>query len=157
MTGRSLDDAVAAAAMSHVPPAPAARVLEVEAGLGALTLRLARAAAHVTAVDGSDAIVKALRARVAVARLGNVEARVADAAALPFPERSFDAAYFVSVLAPRDGVLAELRRVLVPGAPAIVVATDRDALVEDLALAGFDEVVAHAVAEANAWLAVGIA
>jgi ubiquinone/menaquinone biosynthesis C-methylase UbiE len=154
---RKLEDAVAEAALALSPAASGARVLEVEAGLGALTLRLGRVVTHVTAVDASGAMVKALRARVAVARLKNVEARVADPAALPFPERTFDAAYFVSVGAPRDGVLAELRRVLKPGAPAVVAASERDALLEDLALAGFDDVVAHRVDRANAWVAIGIA
>src|SRR5438270_9720779 len=101
---------VAAAALALVTPAPTARVLDVEAGLGALTLLVARHAAHVDALDGDKAIVSALRARLAVARLTNVDARVADAAALPFPEHTFDAGYFLGVVsvAPRAAALAEL-------------------------------------------------
>src|SRR5438309_637964 len=117
-------DTVAAAALALVTPAATARVLDVEAGLGALTLLLARHAAHVDALDASKAIVSALRARLAVARLGNVEARAADAAALPFPERTFDAGYFLAAgaAASRADALVELRRVLKPGAPAVVAA-----------------------------------
>jgi len=150
-------DAVARAALSLAAPDAEARVLDVEAGLGALTLLVATKVAHVTAVDASDAIVKALRARVAVAKLKNVEARVADPTALPFVERTFDAVYLTSVEGARDGVVAELRRVLKPGRPAIVAGRDRDALVEELTLAGFDDVEAHDVKSAHAWLAVGIA
>src|SRR5437879_4663635 len=109
-------DELAAAALALVTPAPTANVLDVEAGLGALTLLVARRAARVDALGGSHAIVLALRARVSVAGLGNVVARVGDAAALPFVEQHFDAAYFLSVVssAPRAAVLAEMRRVLKP-------------------------------------------
>ena len=82
----SLLDEIAAAMIAAAPPGDAARVVDVEAGLGALTLRLARALANgrVEALDGSKAIVAALKARLAVKKLANVEARVGDADALPF-------------------------------------------------------------------------
>jgi len=152
-------EVVAKAALALAPPAAHARVLDVEAGLGALTLLLARKAAHVDAVDSSDAIVMALRARLSVAHLANVEPRAADPTALPFPEHSFDGAYLLSVIANGDGALAELRRVLKPGAIAVVaaVAEDRDALVEDLMVAGFDDVVAHPVDKVAAVLATAVA
>ena len=158
----SLLDEVAAAALALVTPAAGARVLDVEAGLGALTLLLARHAGHVDALDGSKAIVSALRARVAVAKLKNVDARVADAAALPFPERTFDAGYFLSVVAAasRAAALVELRRVLKPGAPAVVAAAsaaERDELLEDLVVAGFDEILAHAIDRSSAWLVAAVA
>jgi ubiquinone/menaquinone biosynthesis C-methylase UbiE len=161
MDGALLDE-VAAAALALMPPPATGRVVDVEAGLGALTLLLARHAARVDAVDGSKAIVQALRARLAVARLGNVDARVADAAALPFPERTFDAGYCLSVVgaAPRASVLGELRRVLKPGAPAVVAAAgerERDELLEDLVVAGFDDVTPHAVDGASAWLVAAVA
>jgi hypothetical protein len=57
-------------------------------------------------------------------------------------------------------VLAELRRVLKPGAPAVVAAAserERDELLEDIVVAGFDEVQAHAVDAAGGWLVVGLA
>ncbi len=151
-------DTLAAAALVLARPDKSARVLDVEAGLGALTLLVARHAAEVVAVDVSDAIIKALRARVAVAKLSNVEARAADPTALPFPERSFDAGYFLSVLAaPPDEAIVELRRVLKPGAPVVVAGSDRDALLEALVVAGFDDVVAHRVDKTNAWLALALA
>ena len=88
-------------------------------------------------------------------------ARVGDAAALPFVEQHFDAAYFLSVVssASRAAVLGEMRRVLKPGAPAVVAAADerdRDELVEDIVVVGFDEVQAHAV-DSGGWLVVGLA
>ncbi len=158
----SLLDDVAAAALALVTPAATARVLDVEAGLGALTLLVARHAAHVDALDGDKAIVAALRARLAVKRLGNVDARVADPAALPFPERTFDAGYFLGVLAAasRAAALAELRRVLKPGAPAVVAAAssaERDELIEELVVAGFDEILAHAIGRTSAWLVAAVA
>ena len=161
MAARMLDE-LAAAAVALVTPAPSAHVLDVEAGLGALTLLLARRVARVDALDGSHAIVLALRARVAVAGLGNVVARVGDAAALPFVEQHFDAAYLLSVVssASRAALLGELRRVLKPGAPAIVAAAsvqERDELLEDVVVAGFDEVQAHQVEAVGAWLVVGLA
>jgi ubiquinone/menaquinone biosynthesis C-methylase UbiE len=155
---RALDDALAAAALALHSPATSARVVDVEAGLGALTLLVARRAARVDAVDASPAIVKALRARVAVAKLGNVEVRVGDPAALPFPEHSFDAAYLLGLAVPaREPALVELRRVLKPGTHAVAAGADRDALVEEMLLAGFDDVVASAAPAAKAWLAIGVA
>ena len=151
-------DTLAAAALLLARPAAGTRILDVEAALGALTLLLARHADEVVAVDASAAMVKALRARIAVAKLDNIEARVADPAALPFPERSFDGAYLLSFLSvPLDAPLGELRRVLKPGAPAVVAAADRDALCEALVVAGFDDVVAHRVDRTEAWLALAVA
>jgi ubiquinone/menaquinone biosynthesis C-methylase UbiE len=157
---KALADKLAAAALSRVPAG--AHVLEVEAGLGALALRAARAGARVDAVDASKAMVAALKARVAVAKLANVEARVGDPAALPFVERTFDGAYCIGVVAAgRVEMLAELRRVLKPGATVVVAATEgeaaRDELVDEMMVAGFDEVQSHPVEKTDAWLITGIA
>jgi len=157
---KSLLDKVASAALEAVPAS--GRVVDVEAGLGALTMRAARAAEHVDAIDGSKAIVAALRARVTVAKLANVEPRVGDASALPFPEHTFDAGYYLSVVGSdaRVEALAELRRVLKPGAPAVVAAESepaRNELVDEMMVAGFDEVQPHAVGGTGAWLVRGIA
>ncbi|HEY2743191.1 MAG TPA: class I SAM-dependent methyltransferase [Polyangia bacterium] len=155
---RKPPDTLAAAALVLARPEKSARIVDVEAGLGALTLLCARHAAEVVAVDASEAIIKALRARVAVAKLGNVEARAADPEALPFVERSFDGGFFLSLLAaPSEAALVELRRVLKPGAPAVVAGSDRDALLESLTVAGFDELIAHRVDKTDAWLALALA
>jgi len=157
---KALSEKLAAEALARVPPG--AHVVEVEAGLGELTLRAARAGATVDAVDASKAMVAALKARVAVAKLTNVEARVGDPAALPFPERTFDAAYCVgAVVTGRVEMLAELRRVLKPGAAVVVAAAGgaalRDELVDEMMVAGFDEVQSHAVEKTDAWVITGVA
>jgi len=157
-------DALAAAAIAAVPPAAGARVADVECGLGALTLLLARAVGggRVDAIDGSKAIVAALKARLAVAKIGNVEARAGDPEALPFVERSFDAAYWIgrSGGVARGAVIVELRRVLKPGAPAVLAARDaaeRQELADEMEVAGFDELATHAVDGTPAFIIVGIA
>ena len=121
-------------------------MVEVEAGLGALDAARSAAPRGARRRDrqlGRD--VKALRARLAVARAGNVEARIGDPrSAAGRRAHASTAAYCANVTCARERVLPELRRVLKPGARAVVAgADDRDALVEDMALAGFDEVTAH--------------
>jgi ubiquinone/menaquinone biosynthesis C-methylase UbiE len=160
----SLLDEIATAAIAASPPREGARVLDVEAGLGALTLRLARAVGkgRVDALDGSKAIVAALKARLAVKKVVNVEPRVGDADALPFIERTFDAAYWINAGsdAARGAVLVEMRRVLKPGAPAAVAANDageRQEIVDEMEVAGFDELATHAVKGTAAFIVVGIA
>jgi SAM-dependent methyltransferase len=91
---------------------PGSRVLNGGAGQGSFSLRLARLGFEVTSVDSSPATAQVLRARVP----GPVA--VADVAALPFADESFDAAVLGEVLehVPDDaGALAEVARVLRPG------------------------------------------
>jgi ubiquinone/menaquinone biosynthesis C-methylase UbiE len=92
------------------------RVLIVGAGTGQ-DLALLPPAVDVTAIDVTPAMLARLEARAG--RLGRgVEARVADARALPFPDGSFDAAVLHLILAvmpePERG-LSEAARVLRPG------------------------------------------
>src|SRR6266508_4506450 len=68
-------------------------------------------------------MIEALRARAVAAGIANVDAQVADGHALPFAASSFDAAYsmFGLIFFPdRARGLAELVRVLRPGAQAVV-------------------------------------
>jgi ubiquinone/menaquinone biosynthesis C-methylase UbiE len=98
-------------------------VLDVAAGPGSLTLLAARTARRVHAIDFAPAMVEALRARAAAAGIANVEAQLADGQSLPFPAARFDAAYsmFGLIFFPdRARGLAELARVLLPGARALV-------------------------------------
>ncbi|WP_348788596.1 class I SAM-dependent methyltransferase [Leifsonia sp. NPDC080035] len=91
------------------------RVLDVGSGPGALTGVLAAryGVANVAAVDPADAFVAALRSR-----LPGVDARVASAESLPFPDDAFDAALAALVVHfmadPHRGV-GELVRVTRPG------------------------------------------
>jgi ubiquinone/menaquinone biosynthesis C-methylase UbiE len=105
--------------------APGARILEVGSGPGHLAGRLAGDHGFdVTGVDLDPAMVE--RARANAARSADrvkPEFVVGDAAALPFPDASFDLA--VSTLSmhhwakPATG-LVEIRRVLCPGGRALV-------------------------------------
>lgn len=113
----------AADALAHARPTAGARIVDVAAGPGTLSLLAAARVAHVDALDFSPAMIDRLRARAGERGIGNVDARVGDGEALPYPERSFDAAFsmFGLIFFPnRDRGFAELRRVLKPGQPAVV-------------------------------------
>lgn len=109
----------AEAALAHVALTPNSRVLDVAAGTGALALAAARTGAQVLATDFSPGMV----ARIAAARLPNVEARVMDGQALALPHASFDAVFsiFGVIMFPdwRKG-LAEMARVTCPGGRGVV-------------------------------------
>ena len=107
--------------------AGAARLLEVGSGVGAQTEILLRRfpELHVTCVDLNPSQLDAARARLGT--MPWLEARYelhrADAGDLSFESRSFDAAFLCWVLehVPSPArVLAEVRRVLSPGAPVYV-------------------------------------
>ena len=106
-------------ALARVALTPAAHVLDVAAGTGALALAAARTGAQVTATDFSPGMV----ARIAAAGLANVDARVMDGQALDLPDASFDAAFsiFGVIMFPdwRRG-LAEMARVTRPGGHGVV-------------------------------------
>lgn len=94
-------------------------VLELGCGTGQLARYLADLSFEVTAIDLSPANVEATRAR-------GVEALVADFAALPFPNGSFDASLAVNSLlhvppTELSSVFTEIARVLRPGAPFLMV------------------------------------
>ncbi len=105
----------------------ASRLLEVGSGVGAQTEILLRRfpQLHVTCVDLNQAQLDAARAHLgAMAWLdGRYELHRADASDLPFDARAFDAAFLCWVLehVPSPArVLAEVRRVLAPGAPVYI-------------------------------------
>jgi ubiquinone/menaquinone biosynthesis C-methylase UbiE len=112
------------------------RALDVGCGPGALTAQLVeRLGPHaVVAVDPSTPFVAAARAR-----FPDVDVRAATAEQLPFPDDSFDAAInlFSSLgyLGDEEDtrVLAEIRRVLRPGARLVVELLHRDRLVRGFA------------------------
>jgi ubiquinone/menaquinone biosynthesis C-methylase UbiE len=96
-----------------------ARVLETAAGTGIVTRQLRDrlpAAAHVTATDLNPPMLDIARAKF---RPGEqVEFKPADAMALPFPDRSFDAVvcqFGVMFYPDRDKSYREVFRVLAPG------------------------------------------
>ncbi|MFC3650188.1 class I SAM-dependent methyltransferase [Dyella humi] len=108
---------------SHIDYSGARRLLEVGCGVGAQTEILLRRFPdlHVTGVDRSPAQLAAAERHLSAKAWceSRFALRQADAADLPFADRSFDAAYLCWVLehVPSPArVLSEVRRVLAPGA-----------------------------------------
>jgi SAM-dependent methyltransferase len=97
-------------------PLEGRNVLDVGCGDGAYALAAARAGAHVTGLDRSEAALAAARARAGSEGL-TVDLQVGDAGALPFPADRFDVVLAVTVLCfvekPAQAV-AEMARVLRP-------------------------------------------
>jgi arsenite methyltransferase len=109
------------------------RVLDIGSGPGLLAAEMGEAvgsAGRVEGIDMSAAMVELARARAAA--MAWVGFREADAAALPFPDGSFDAAAATQVylyVPDLAQALAELHRVLRPGGRALLLDTDWDSLV----------------------------
>lgn len=109
-------------ALALAPTYAGAKVLDVAAGPGTLTLMAAEAGRSVSSVDFSEQMVKNLRRRLNGAQLG-ADVRLADGQALPFGDEQFDAAFsmFGLMFFPdRARGFAELYRVLKPGGTAVV-------------------------------------
>jgi SAM-dependent methyltransferase len=106
-----------AAALLHVRPEPE-RALEIGTGTGTGALLIAREfpQARVRGVDISEPMVRAARAKVGLDPEGRVAFRVADAAALPYEEGSFDLVAQLNM----PPFFAQMRRVLRPGGYAVV-------------------------------------
>lgn len=100
-----------AAACERLPSEPV-RVLELGTGTGAGALMLARrfARAEVVGVDLSPAMVRAANQKVPSELAERVSFEVADAAALPFEDRTFDLVVQVNV----PTYFEEVARVLAP-------------------------------------------
>jgi SAM-dependent methyltransferase len=109
-----------AAAALHVPPAPE-RILDVGCGTGEGTLFFAREfpQARVRGVDVSEEMVAAATAKVGLDPEGRIAFKVGDAAALPYPDDSFDLVAQLNM----PPFFAELTRVLRPGGQVIVAAS----------------------------------
>ncbi len=94
------------------------RVLDVGCGAGHVTIGLAAQALHLTAVDLTQAMLDQTQAQVEKRGLQNVTIQIADVAALPFGDASFDVAvsrYAAHHFADPLQALREIQRVLVPG------------------------------------------
>ena len=100
------------------------RVLEVGVGTG-ISLPLYPRDVRITGIDVSSEMLERARARVARAKLANVEALLEmDAEAMTFPDASFDkvvAMYVVSVVPRPAKLLEELHRVCRPDGEIFVV------------------------------------
>src|SRR5215470_13023950 len=96
---------------------PGSKVLDVAAGNGNVTLAAARRWCAVTSTDYVAALLERGRERAAGERL-DIDFRVADAEALPFPDASFDvvvSTFGVMFTADQDKAAGELTRVCKPG------------------------------------------
>ena len=92
-------------------------VLEVAAGTGAISLKVAARAARVYAVDISPLMVDEAKKKMEEKGIGNVEFSVHDAYSLPFDEGMFDAVICCSALhnmVNPEKALSEMNRVLKP-------------------------------------------
>jgi ubiquinone/menaquinone biosynthesis C-methylase UbiE len=99
--------------LEALQPAPGRRLLDVGTGTGRAAIALARAGAEVVGVDASAQMLDVARERAAAAG-ATVTFETADAHALPFPDRSFDAAVSLRVIMHTpdwDRCVAELCRV----------------------------------------------
>lgn len=100
-----------------VPP-EAAAILDVACGPGIITAALAPRAREVVAFDLTPEMLSKARQRCAEAGLSNVTFQEGSAAALPFPDASFDAVVTrlsIHHFEAPAGPMAEMARVLRPG------------------------------------------
>jgi SAM-dependent methyltransferase len=112
--------AALAKATTHVSPEPE-RALDLGTGTGEAALFLAREfpRASVRGVDISEGMIRAAQRKVGLDPDGRIAFKVADAAALPYDEDSFDLVVGVNM----PPFFKEIARVLRPGGHAIVVSS----------------------------------
>lgn len=110
------------AMIDHIVPAGPTRVLDVATGTAGVALQLARRTpGRVVGVDLTEAMLRRGRDNVARDQHGSRVALVAGRAEqLPFPDEAFDGltfTYLLRYVADTAATVAELARVLKPGAP----------------------------------------
>lgn len=105
-----------------LPPVPS-KILEVGAGTGVMSILLAELGYTLTASDISSGMLDEARRKAGDRRLA-ISFKIADAEALPFGEKSFDAVFgrhILWTLPHPDRALTEWRRVLKPGGQLVLV------------------------------------
>jgi SAM-dependent methyltransferase len=113
---------------NRVAKRPVGRLLEVAAGTGVVTRRLASALPATTAIVATDLNPPMMERAVKVGTARPVEWKIADAMQLPFPDASFDAVVcqFGAMFFPdKAKAFSEARRVLKPGGTYFFSAWDR--------------------------------
>lgn len=110
-------------ALRLVAPPPGSRIVDIACGPGTLSVLAAQSGHQIEAIDFSHNMIERAAGRVARLGMSSIELRVADGQALPFADATFDAGFsmFGLMFFPdRAKGFAELRRVLKPGAKALV-------------------------------------
>jgi SAM-dependent methyltransferase len=117
-------DVFARVAIQRAALPPAARVADVAAGPGTVTVQVAAAGARVSAIDISASMLAQLRRRASeVGVVDRIEVHQGDAQKLPFESGAYDAAFsmFGLMFFPdRHAGLVEMKRVLKPGGRAVI-------------------------------------
>jgi ubiquinone/menaquinone biosynthesis C-methylase UbiE len=99
---------------------PGMTVLEIGPGTGSYTVAVARRVGEkgrVVAIDIEPKMVARVRKKMEKAGVTNIDGQVADACALPFKDRTFDAIYMITVVGEipsPETALREFNRVLSP-------------------------------------------
>ena len=120
----AMGGAVTDALVEYSRPLPGMRVLDLASGTGEPAISLAQRVGpqgSVTAVDQSSELLDIAAERARNKKLSNFTTQQADAHQLPFAGQSFDLAtcrFGVMFFSDAERALAELRRVLKPGARA---------------------------------------
>jgi ubiquinone/menaquinone biosynthesis C-methylase UbiE len=110
-------------ALRLAKPAAGARIIDVACGPGTLATLAAQKGHPVDALDFSPAMIERLESRVKALGLTNVTSHTGDGQALPFADGVFGAGFsmFGLMFFPdRAKGFSELRRVLAPGARAVI-------------------------------------
>lgn len=117
------DTQAAEEALRRAGVGPGARLLDIAAGGGALSVPAARLGAEVLAVDFSQAMVELLERRAERLGLSNLAVRAMDGTQLELPDESFDVAGSVlgiMLFPDRARGLAEMARVLRKGGTGLM-------------------------------------
>jgi SAM-dependent methyltransferase len=98
-------------------------ILDIAAGPGTLSVRLAPRVRRVIAIDFAEVMIERLRGHIMRSRLPNLEARLMNGQELDFEDASFDAAvslFGVFLFDDRKRGLIEMSRVVAPGGRAAI-------------------------------------
>jgi SAM-dependent methyltransferase len=129
---------------------PSERVLDVATGPGTLSIAAARRGMRVSAIDFAPQMIVELLARTKREGIAPIDARVANATALPYEDDSFDAVFSMfalNLVTDRAAAFREIRRVVrhegraVIGTPASLTKSPGFAVIHDILCATLPDLV----------------